>query len=143
MSYWIFKCDPDSFRLDARFADPFPTISWIVTRYRDQIERDDTALVWQTGPKRGFRAILQLDSDPKIMPELKSEQKYNKEHDTEERYRVLATIKEREMNLPHTLLRNTPGLEELSMFHGYQQGTNFKMTEKEFRTVLKLHAQNA
>jgi len=142
MSYWIFKCSPDDYRLDARLADPTPTISWRVTRYRDEITEGDMAFVWQTGPNRRFRALLHLDSDPQMIPEIKGEQKYNRVRDTETKFRVLATITQRQINLPHTLLRATPGLDGLSLFHGFQQGTNFRMTEKEARIVLKLHSKN-
>ncbi len=143
MNYWIFKCNPENYRLDARLADPEPKSSWTVTRYRDEIAAGDIVFVWQTGPKRGFRAVLKLDSAPQVMPELEHEQKFNRVRDTEERCRVVATITERRMNLPHTLLRATSGLAKLSVFHGFRQATNFPMTEGEAKIVLSLLRKNA
>ena len=143
MNYWIFKCNPKEYRLDARLADSHPTISWRITRYRDEIDAGDIAFNWQTGPKRGFRAVFKLDCAPQIMPELKREQRYNRVRDTEELLRVTGKITERHMNLQSTILRATPGLEGLSMFHGFQQGTNFRMTKREAQIVFLLHAKTA
>lgn len=77
------------------------------------------------------------------MPELESEQKYNVAAEVDEQCRIIATLSARGMNLPHTLLRATPGLEGLSVFHGFQQGTNFRMTEAEAKIVFSLHEKNA
>ena len=58
MSYWIFKYNPEKYRLQERLADPNPTITWTITRYRDQISPGDTIFVWETGRNRGIRAVL-------------------------------------------------------------------------------------
>ena len=72
------------------------------------------------------------------MPEMESEQPYWAERDTEVQCRVLATIIDRDVNLSHTYLRSVPGLENLSVFHGFQQGTNFPVTPEEGAVLLRL-----
>ena len=65
------------------------------------------------------------------MLELESEQPYWAERDDVIRCRVLATITHREVNLMHSDLRGIPGLENLSVFHGFQQTSNFPVTTEE------------
>ena len=37
MAFWLFKFDPDRYRLAERLADPNPVLTWLVSRYRDDI----------------------------------------------------------------------------------------------------------
>lgn len=138
MAYWIFKYNPELYRLDDRLVDPNPDITWTVSRHRHEIGPGDTIFLWRTGPERGIRAILRAEAVPQDMPELESEQPYWVERDTAVRCRVRATIVDRDVNLPHTELRTVPGLENLSVFHGFQQGTNFPVTPDEGAILLEL-----
>jgi hypothetical protein len=131
MTYWIFKCNPERYKLTERMADPNPAMTWTVSRYRDEIGPGDIVFIWETGRERGIRAVLRAEGIPQDMPELESEQPYWTERDTEIRCRVQATITHRDVNLSHTDLRLIPGLEELSVFHGFQQGTNFAVKPEE------------
>jgi len=138
MAFWIFKCNPEKYRVADRLADPNPDITWIVSRYRDQMGPGDTIFIWETGPDRGIRAVLRADGVPEDMQELESEQPYNTERDNEVRCRVRATITDRDVNLSHSDLRSVPGLENLSVFHGFQQRTNFPVTPEEGAILLEL-----
>jgi hypothetical protein len=138
MAYWIFKYNPEKYRLADRLADPSPEITWTVSRYRDQIAPGDTIFIWETGPERGIRAVLRAEGTPQDMAELESEQPYWAQRDNDIRCRVRATIIERDVDLPHTDLRTVPGLENLSIFHGFQQGTNFPVTPDEGAILLGL-----
>jgi hypothetical protein len=140
MAFWIFKYNPDKYRLTDRLADPKPDITWTVSRYRDQIGPGDTIFIWETGRDRGIRAVLRAEDVPQDMPELESEQPYWAERDTEVRCRVRAAITHRDVNVPHAELRSAPGLENLSVFHGFQQGTNFPVTTEEGTILLRLIA---
>jgi hypothetical protein len=142
MAFWIFKCNPDKYRIGDRLNDPNPDLTWTVSRYRDQIGSGDTIFLWETGPDRGIRAVLRAESVPQDMPELESEQKYWAERDTEVRCRVRATITNRDVNLSHSELRTEPGLEKLSVFHGFQQGTNFSVTQDEGVILQRLAARS-
>ncbi len=138
MSYWIFKANPDQYHLDARLKDADPKISWRVTRYKDEIRKGDRAFIWRTGTERGICAVMRIDTDPTEMKELESEQKYHTERDVEVLLRVEGTLTHRFDCLPHQELRKIPGLENLSVFSGYQQTTNFKVTDEEGKILMEL-----
>jgi hypothetical protein len=72
------------------------------------------------------------------MQELESEQPYHTERDNEVLCRVRATITHRDVNLSHSDLRSVPGLQNLSVFHGFQQRTNFPVTPEEGAIPLNL-----
>ena len=141
MAFWIFKYNPEMYHLAERLADPNPDITWTVSRYRNQIAPGDTIFIWETGRDRGIRAILRAEGAPQDMAELESEQPYWAQRDTEVRCRVRATILRRDVNLSHTELRSVPGLENLSVFQGFQQGTNFPVTPDEGAILLRLAGQ--
>jgi hypothetical protein len=138
MAFWIFKCNPGKYRLTDRLADPNPTLTWTVSRHRDEIGPGDTVFLWETGPNRGIRAVMRVDQAPCLMVELESEQSYWAERDTQEQWRVLGTLTHRDVGLIHTDLREVPGLENLSVFHGFQQQTNFPVTPEEGAILLRL-----
>lgn len=138
MPYWIFKCNPKKYSIARRSTDPNPEITWTVTRFRDEIGPGDTIFIWETGRNRAIRAVLRAESVPQEMLELTSEQSYWVEPDNTAQYRVLATITHRNVNLPNTLLRTVPELENLSLFHGFQQGTNFPVTHEQGAILLRL-----
>lgn len=138
MAFWIFKCNPAKYRLADRLADPNPTLTWTVSRHRDEIGSGDTVFLWETGPNRGIRAVMRVDKAPRLMAELESEQAYWAERDTQEQWRVMGSLTHRDVGLSHTDLRGVPGLENLSVFHGFQQQTNFPVTPEEGAILLRL-----
>jgi predicted RNA-binding protein with PUA-like domain len=138
MAFWIFKCNPARFRLEDRLADPNPVTTWTVTRYRDEIGPGDTAFLWVTGVKRGIRGVMSIDQPPRLMAELPSEQQYWNEPDTDELLRVVGSLTHRNLDISAAELRDTPGLENLSMFHGFQQGTNFEVSDAEGQIIMNL-----
>ena len=75
------------------------------------------------------------------MAELESEQPYSAQRDNDVRCRIRATIVRRDVNLSHTELRSMPGLENLTVFHGFQQGSNFPVTPDEGAILLRLAGQ--
>ena len=137
MNCWIFKCNPDRYRLDERLSDPEQLTTWLVSRYHERIAAGDLAFIWQTGGQRGIRATIRIDSSPEDLPELDSEQKYRDSPDTKIACRVYATFLRRDLNLPAASLQSVPGLENLSVFHGFQQTTNFEVTTDEATILLR------
>ncbi len=137
MSFWIFKCDPKRYRLSDRMADPNPTISWLVTRYKKQITAGDIVFLMETGRKRSIRATMRVDVGPQDLAELESEQVYWAARDTETRCRVRGTLTHR-VNLPIEDLASVEGLRDLSILHGVQQGTNFRVTDTEGPLLMSL-----
>jgi predicted RNA-binding protein with PUA-like domain len=138
MAFWIFKCDPNRYLLEDRLADQNTKITWTVSRFRDEIGHGDTVFLWVTGNERGIRAVIRVDEAPRLMAELESEQAYLKEHDTEERLRVVGTLTHRDVNLRLDELRKVKGLEQLSVFKGVKQGTNFPVTADQGAILLRL-----
>ena len=138
MSYWIFKASPDQYRLDERLKDKEPKIQWRVTRYKDEIKTGDTVFLWRTGKDRGICAVMNVDSNPEDKNELESEQKFYVERDTLVRTRVAGTLTHRIDCISSLALKVTPGLENLSVFSGYQQATNFKVMPEEGKIIMRL-----
>lgn len=138
MAFWIFKCNPELYRLEDRLADSNPTISWSVSRHREEIGPGDTVFLWVTGSDRGIRAVMRVDHAPRMMAELETEQAYWAGRDTEEKWRVVGTLTHRDVNLSHSDLRETPGLEQLAVFQGFQQMTNFPVTLEQGAILLRL-----
>jgi hypothetical protein len=137
MNWWIFKCNPSCYRLDERLSDPEPLTTWLVSRYRERIAAGDLAFIWQTGAERAIRATIRIDSSPEDIPELASEQKYQHTPDIKIACRVRATFLRRDLNLSAANLMTLPGLKNLSVFHGFQQTTNFEVTSDEAAILLR------
>ena len=138
MAFWIFKCNPEKYRLEDRLGDPNPTLTWTASRHRDEIGAGDTAFLWVTGINRGIRAVMRVDQAPRLMAELESEQPYWAERDTQEQWRVLGTLTHRVVDHSHTALRDVVGLEHLSVFQGFQQMTNFPVTPEEGAILMRM-----
>ena len=140
MAYWIFKVNPEQYRIDERLADPEVRITWQVSKYRDQIRTGDTAFIWRTGRNRGLCAVMKIISDPIDMPEIKSEEPYCIVLDVSTKCRVFGELVERFPLIKAEDIKSIPGLQGLSVFHGFQQATNFPVTEEEGRILGRLVA---
>jgi hypothetical protein len=140
VAFWIFKCNPEKYRLAERLADPNPTLTWQANQHREEIGPGDTAFIWKTGPERGICAVVRVETEPRQMLELETELKYDVEPDTELRWRVQCTLTNRNVNLSHVALREVPGLENLSVFRKdvVARGTNFAVTPDEGAILLHL-----
>jgi hypothetical protein len=138
MNYWIFKSNVNNYRLDDRLKDSDPNITWKVTRYREKIQSGDRAFIWRAGDPRGICAIMQIETDPLEMEEIENENRYNLPPDYQVRLRVKGKLVERFPLVESRALKQIPGLEDLSVFHGFQQGTNFPVTEDEGRILLEI-----
>jgi 5-methylcytosine-specific restriction protein A len=143
MAFWVFKYNPEKYRLDDRLADPNSVITWTVTRYREDIHPGDIAFVWETGDRRGIRAVIRIDAAPQDMPELDTEQPYWVEPDTAIFCRIVGTLTHRGPYLAADQLRGVPGLEHLSVFHGFQQATNFAVTPEQGAILMDLVKQGS
>lgn len=130
-SYWIFKLNPDLYRLDDRLNDPDNHTTWQVTRYRDEIRIGDMAFIWRAGPPRGLCAVIKIDSDPELMDEIPIEKKYYIALKDEPKIRVRGHYTSRFKLISKQEIKQVPGLENLSVFHGYQSATNFRGTQEE------------
>lgn len=141
MNYWIFKCNISDYLLSDRMSNPEANVTWRVTdpRFRHEIKAGDTAFIWETGPKGGVRAIMQITSQPEMMGELETEKPYYVKPDYLPTVRVKGTLKERNLSLPSREIKSTPGLEGLSVFAGngyHTRGTNYPVTEAQAKILI-------
>jgi hypothetical protein len=79
-----------------------------------------------------------IDSEPQEMAELDHEKKYCIDIDVGNRHRIIGTFIKRIDCLSHLILRDYPGLENMSVFHGFQQATNFRVTQEEGKIIMEL-----
>jgi predicted RNA-binding protein with PUA-like domain len=138
VNYWIFKVNPDRYRIDDRLQNNDPNTTWQVTRYADQIRRGDLAFIWRAGKRRGICAVMKIDSDPDEMEEIELERLYYRIPDLEKKLRVRGRFIRRFALIPSKDLKVSPGLENLSVFHGFQQATNFLVSPKEGEILLRI-----
>ncbi len=102
-----------------------------------EIQAGDIAFIWRTGPNRGICAIMQIDTAPQKMAELDLEKPYCVDLDTGVTCRVMGTFIQRFPCVSYKVLRSVPELESLSVFHGFQQTTNFRVTTVEGDSIMK------
>jgi 5-methylcytosine-specific restriction protein A len=140
MSFWLFKYDPSKYRFRDRLADPNPVQTWRAAQHISEIRPGDTAFIWETGPRRGIRAVMEVDAEPREMAELASEQPYWVAPEVEARVRVTGTLTHRNLDLTADRLRHVPGLEDLCVFQRsvVQQATNFRVTDAEGAIIMRL-----
>jgi hypothetical protein len=140
MNYWIFKANPEHYRIDARLQDPYPHIIWAVTRYHERIQKDDTVFIWRAGTPRGICAVMLIDACPyEPTPE-----------DLNDGYELPASstapvpehwakghLINRFPIIETNVIKKIPGLELFSFFSAFQQATNFTLTRPEGSILLE------
>lgn len=134
MNYWIFKSNPQKYDIDSRLDDPNPEIHWRVSRYRKEIKAGDIAFIWRAGPPRGVIGAMRIESDPFFLPFDPNNPEWTGE------YKVDGRIILHIPTLDSNYLKEVPGLENLSVFHGYQAATNFKVSHAEAEILITLMA---
>ena len=143
MAYWIFKSDPKIYKLAERLLCPEPRLTWQANQHWREILPGDLAFLCVTGAERGVQAVMRVDEGPREMEEMKSEQEFNKERDTQTKRRVVGTLTHRVppsslKDLAYAALQQIAGLENLSAYTGNPQGTNFPVTPAEGAILMKL-----
>lgn len=139
MAYWLFKYDPLKFNFKALAASRGRELNWRVTRFRKEMTPGDIVFVWCGGKTQAVVAWLRIIDSPKLMPESENDQRYwTSGRDTELRMRVVCTIEHCDRRIGRNVLRETPGLEGLCLFHGWQQATNFRVHAAEGEILMKL-----
>lgn len=139
MNYWLFKCNPKRFRIQDRLRDSESITTWLVTRYKRDIEPGDIAFIWATGKNGGLTAVMRIVTAPQELAELPHERPYWVGSDeTKPRIRVLGTFIKRFPPISAETLREIPNLSELCVFHGWQQATNFRVSPQQAETLFAL-----
>jgi hypothetical protein len=137
---WIFQANPNRYDILNALADNEigQEKHWLVNQYKNEISAGDIGLIWLSGSEGGIYAVAEITSNPKMLVASEKEEKYwiDSDDKNKERLRVRMELKINLLNNPITKenLRKTPGLESLSIFR-QSQGTNFRVTENEWKII--------
>jgi hypothetical protein len=139
MNYWIFKTNPEHYRIDARLLDPAAEITWAVTRYHERIQKGDTVFIWRGGTPRGIVAVMLIDKCP-YEPEDK---------DLNDGFEIPAGSVTRGPDhwakghlvlrfpvIETSVIKKIDGLELFSFFSAFPQAINFTLTRPEGTILL-------
>lgn len=137
---WIFQANPNRYDILNALADDGIGIEkhWLVNQHKNEISAGDIGLIWLSGREGGIYAVTEIISNPEMLVPSEKEEKYwiDSADKNKERLRVKMELKINLLNNPITkeVLRNTSGLESLSIFR-QSQGTNFRVTENEWNVI--------
>jgi predicted RNA-binding protein with PUA-like domain len=129
MNYWIFKANPDLWDVEKHLKEGYTTTGYKVSRYRNEIKAGDIAFLWITGAHRGIVATLAILSDPYYIPPNPNDSYWS------DIYKVDVHLTDHFPLLEAEFLKTLPGLAMLSTFHGFQAGTNFRVTPEEGKII--------
>jgi len=132
MNYWIFKANPAIYDVEANIQQGNYPDRWKVSRYSKEIKAGDVVFLWITGNPRGIIAMLETTSAPYYIPPNPVDPYWS---DT---YKVDLHMLSHFPKLDAEFLKTVPGLQNLSMFHGFQAATNFKVTMQEGEIIRQL-----
>jgi predicted RNA-binding protein with PUA-like domain len=141
MAHWIFKASPDKYRIDDRLSDPLALVTWRINDdHRGAVAVGDIAFIYRTGPQRGIVGALRVTAQPCLMEEIDTELPYCTDLANGLEWRVRGEITHRcaEDVISAQALRDTAGLENLSVFHGFQMRTTFPVTPQEAEILTHL-----
>lgn len=72
---WIFQCNPERFDVDGFLKQNVGQLSWLVSRYKDEIGIGDTVYLWRSGDNAGIVGEAEITGpvetrpdDPEAMP---------------------------------------------------------------------------
>lgn len=132
MNYWIFKANPALWDVEKHLREGYALTGYKVSRYRNEIKAGDTAFLWLTGARRGIIATLEILSDPYYLPPNPDDAYWS------DIYKVDVLLSAQFPLIEAEFLKTLPGLAMLSTFHGFQAGTNFRVTPEEGKILAAL-----
>jgi hypothetical protein len=140
LNYWIFKVNPDQYRLEARLQAPDPQLTWAVTRYHDRIQSGDTVFIWRAGTPRGICAVMVID----VCPYEPEPQDLNDGFEISlgsvtrgSEHWAKGHLVQRFPIIEASVIKKIPGLELFSFFSAFQQAINFSVTRPEGAILLE------
>ena len=142
VNVWVFQANPNRFDIFNALSDPeVQRHCWQVNQNINKIKKGDIALIWMSGKEAGIYAVAEIASDPSIMGEPPTEEKYwlSNEDKGVERLRVELINKTILINNPvyRYELKAIEKLKNLSILR-VAQGTNFSVSDMEWRVIKKL-----
>jgi len=74
---WVFQANPNRYDVFNALSDPdVQRHHWLVNQNINKIKKGDIALIWMSGKEAGIYAVAEIASNPSIMGEPSSEEKY-------------------------------------------------------------------
>ncbi len=117
---WIFQANPAIYNLEEGLRDEWIT-DWQVRRYRSEVHRDDYAVLWKSGEKRGIYGLGTVNSD--LYQRQDGEWVVDVKYEGRLRTPIL-----------YEDLREHPVLSQMLIMRQYQ-GTNFRITAEEWAAL--------
>jgi predicted RNA-binding protein with PUA-like domain len=134
MNYWIFKANPEHYRIDDRMLDSKPDIIWAVTRYHERIQKGDTVFIWRAGTPRGICAVMQVEQCPYQPLDTEIHDGFelaSANPSPVPPHWAKCRILQRFPTIDASIIKKIPGLELFSFFSAFQQATNFSVLRPE------------
>lgn len=149
MNYWIFKVNPEHYRIDERLLDPAPQLTWAVTRYHERIQKGDTVFIWRAGTPRGICAVLVIETCPYEPEPTDLNDGFELPPGSVKRgldHWAKGQLTQRFPIIEANIIKKIPGLELFSFFSAFQQAINYSVTRQEGARLLdfigKYQAEN-
>jgi predicted RNA-binding protein with PUA-like domain len=145
LNYWIFKANPEQYRIDDRMLNPEPMITWAVTRYHERIQKGDTVFIWRAGTPRGICAIMTIEACPYEPAQNDLNDGFELPPGSVTRgleHWAKARISQRFPIIEANIIKKIPGLELFSFFSAFQQAINFTITRPEGTILMEYIEQH-
>jgi MoxR-like ATPase len=132
---WMFQSDPKQWSLRAFLdgAHVGQVDTWIVSRYRGEIQPGDDVLLWEAGSAAGIYAVGQITGEAEERPRAEW-RTGDKETEWVIPYRLTRIL---ELPLLRDDLRTHPVLRDLAILK-FHSATNFPVTEEQWEAVMQL-----
>ncbi len=137
--YWIFQSNPKYYNIISAMND-YTSMSFTVSRYKDEIKPGDTVFIWVSGARAGIYAITEVMSYPYSpdFPPPPDPYDINDIYEKDNTKKVQIEIKKvLKSPLLKERLINYSELKDLSIIAA-PQGTNFRVKKSQGDLILKL-----
>ncbi|MFZ1752369.1 MAG: EVE domain-containing protein [Caldilineaceae bacterium] len=139
-SIWLFQANPRYYDLatELQAINVGDSDSWVVTRYREEMQPGDIVLIWQSGRQAGLYAIGQLTDEPEPVEERASEQEIADRPYLAADWRVTFRYTQLlEQPLLRSSLKNHPILGTMQVIQS-PQASNFRVSAAEWAAIRSL-----
>ena len=139
---WIFQANPQRYDILNSLADEeLKEEVWLITRFKDKIQKGDVGIVWMSGKDSGIYALAEIMNNPEFMEEPELSTKYWLSDDDKKQIRLRVRLRYTLKLLNNPILRyelkSVPELKDMFIFK-QPQGTNFPVTQNEWGTLSQL-----
>jgi predicted RNA-binding protein with PUA-like domain len=148
LRYWVFQFNPATYKWYNWIKEGRDKEQWLVSKHAKSIQKGDRVVIWASGEKAGIYAIGEIVENPCIKPLNKDQAKYWTGKDDAIKFedKPSVVIKYLKLFLDSPLLeeacRKDRVLKAMQILKN-PQGTNFILTQEEWKRILKLLGNNS